>query len=73
MYSVLLAAAVNFSLDLVLCSFFGKGIIGAAWATLVSQYCAAGLLIQRQDVSQDYGYASDPILRRIVDATSIVA
>ncbi len=46
MYSVVLAAAVNFSLDLVLCSLLGKGIVGAAWATLVSQYCAAGLLLR---------------------------
>ena len=46
MYSVVLAAAVNFSLDLVLCSLFGKGIVGAAWATLVSQYCAAALLLR---------------------------
>ena len=46
MYSVFLAAFVNFSLDLVCCSLLDKGIAGAAWATLVSQYCAAALLLR---------------------------
>jgi len=45
MLSLVLAAAVNFSLDLVFVTFLGLGIAGAAWATTASQYCAAALLL----------------------------
>lgn len=45
MYSVVFAAAINFLSDFVFCTIFGQGIVGAAWATLISQYCAAILLL----------------------------
>lgn len=45
MQSVILAALVNFSLDLVLVVMLGLGVVGAAWATVASQYCAAALLL----------------------------
>ena len=46
MVSVVLAAVLNFCGDLLLCSHFRLGVAGAAWATVVSQYFAAGLLIR---------------------------
>lgn len=45
MHSVILAALVNFSLDLLLVVMLGFGVAGAAWATVASQYCAAALLL----------------------------
>lgn len=33
------AGAINAVGDVVLCTFLGYGIAGAAWATMVSQVC----------------------------------
>lgn len=40
------ATAINGIGDVVLCSFLGYGIAGAAWATMVSQVVAAYMMIQ---------------------------
>ena len=45
MLSVFLAAIVNFVGDLLLCSGLGLGIVGAAYSTIFSQYCACALLM----------------------------
>ena len=39
------ASAINGIGDIVLCSFLGYGIAGAAWATMVSQVCRMNILI----------------------------
>ncbi|KAJ9704233.1 hypothetical protein PVL29_002682 [Vitis rotundifolia] len=39
------ASAINGIGDIVLCSFLGYGIAGAAWATMVSQYKSRSLLV----------------------------
>ncbi|GAV62375.1 MatE domain-containing protein [Cephalotus follicularis] len=41
-----IASAVNGIGDIILCSFLGYGIAGAAWATMVSQVIAAYMMIQ---------------------------
>ena len=46
MVAVLLAAALNLVGDFVMVSRLGLGIAGAAWATSLSQLCAAGLLLR---------------------------
>lgn len=46
MVAVLLAAALNLVGDFVMVSKLGLGIAGAAWATSLSQLCAAGLLLR---------------------------
>ena len=46
MVAVLLAAALNLVGDFVAVSGLGLGIAGAAWATTISQMCAAGLLLR---------------------------
>ena len=37
--ALVVASAVNGIGDIVLCSFMGYGIAGAAWATMASQVC----------------------------------
>lgn len=39
------ASAINGIGDVVLCSFLGYGIAGAAWATMVSQVCGTYIII----------------------------
>ena len=46
MVAVVLAAALNLVGDFVAVSGLGLGIAGAAWATTISQICAAGLLLR---------------------------
>ncbi|GAV62377.1 MatE domain-containing protein [Cephalotus follicularis] len=41
-----IASAINGIGDVVLCSFLGYGIAGAAWATMVSQVVAAYMMIE---------------------------
>lgn len=43
--ALLIASSINFIGDIVLCSFLGFGIAGAAWATAVSQVVAAYTMI----------------------------
>lgn len=45
--TVLVAAGVNLLGDLVLCVGLGQGLAGAAWATTLSQYVAAALILSR--------------------------
>lgn len=40
------ASLVNLVGDILLCTFLGQGIAGAAWATTVSQYIAGFLMLQ---------------------------
>ena len=46
MISVLVAGILNFIGDLLLVNVFGMGIAGASWATALSQYAAAGMLLR---------------------------
>jgi len=46
MKALTVATAVNCIGDIILCSFFGFGIAGAAWATMASQIVAAFMMIQ---------------------------
>ena len=46
MIAVALSAVLNLLGDFVLVSGLGMGINGAAWATIISQFCAAGLLLR---------------------------
>jgi Na+-driven multidrug efflux pump len=46
MIAVALAGGLNFFGDLVLVNYLGMGIAGAAWATTLSQFAAAGLLLR---------------------------
>ena len=39
------ASIINGVGDIVLCSFLGYGIAGAAWATMVSQVCWINILM----------------------------
>jgi len=41
------AAVTNLVGDLVLCSYFGMGLAGAAWATVISQLVAACIIVRR--------------------------
>uniref|UniRef100_A0A0D6QX61 Protein DETOXIFICATION n=1 Tax=Araucaria cunninghamii TaxID=56994 RepID=A0A0D6QX61_ARACU len=40
------ASLINGLGDIILCSFFGYGIAGAAWATMVSQFVAALMMLR---------------------------
>ncbi len=44
--AILLAAAINLCGDFVFVCMFGWGLRGAAWATSISQYCGALLLLR---------------------------
>ena len=46
MLAVAVAAALNFSGDLLLVNVLHLGLAGAAWATVLSQLCAAALLLR---------------------------
>lgn len=57
LYLLLTSSLTNVILDYIVVRFFHWGVIGAAWATTVSQYLAAGLavviLIKRLSKSED--------------------
>ncbi|KAG9155309.1 hypothetical protein Leryth_021722 [Lithospermum erythrorhizon] len=53
--AVLAASAINIVGDVVLCKYFGFGIAGAAWATLLSQVIASFMMI---DTLNKKGYNS---------------
>ncbi|KAL4615908.1 hypothetical protein ACB092_07G160400 [Castanea dentata] len=44
--ALVVASAVNGVGDIVLCSFMGYGIVGAAWATMASQVIAGFMMIE---------------------------
>ena len=58
------AAAINLSGDVLLVSWLGRGLAGAAWATSVSQGCAALLLLRtlakRRLIKLRFGSARAP-------------
>ncbi|MDQ9841925.1 polysaccharide biosynthesis C-terminal domain-containing protein, partial [Acinetobacter baumannii] len=40
LYSVAISACLNVVLDLLFVKVFGFGVQGAAWATVIAQFCA---------------------------------
>ena len=46
MLAVAVAAALNLTGDMIFVNVLGLGLAGAAWATVLSQLCAAGLLLR---------------------------
>jgi len=58
------ASVVNAIGDIVLCSFLGYGIAGAAWATMVSQ-------VRTKNFNIDFFQAEYNLLYALIDAFSI--
>lgn len=68
------ASAVNAVGDIVLCSFLGYGIAGAAWATMVSQVIAGYMMIQALNQKGYNGFAiSVPSLTELLQIFTLAA
>lgn len=68
------AAAINGIGDIVLCRFFGYGIAGAAWATMVSQVVAAYMMIAALSKKGYNGFAlSVPSLDELLQIFTLAA
>ncbi|XP_058109193.1 protein DETOXIFICATION 46, chloroplastic-like [Magnolia sinica] len=55
--ALFVASLVNGFGDILLCSFLGYGIAGAAWATMVSQVIAAFMMIETLNKTGFYAFA----------------
>ncbi|OIT07089.1 PREDICTED: protein DETOXIFICATION 46, chloroplastic-like [Nicotiana attenuata] len=68
------ATVINGIGDIVLCRFFGYGIAGAAWATMVSQVVAAYMMIEALNNKGYNGFAiSVPSLNEVLQIFVLAA
>ncbi|XP_042506887.1 protein DETOXIFICATION 46, chloroplastic [Macadamia integrifolia] len=68
------ASAVNGIGDIVLCSFLGYGIAGAAWATMVSQVIAGFMMIEALNQKGFNAFSlSIPSLKELVQILELAA
>ncbi|GKV21070.1 hypothetical protein SLEP1_g31093 [Rubroshorea leprosula] len=72
--ALLASSVINGVGDIVLCSFLGYGIAGAAWATMISQVVAAYMMIQALNEKGYNAFAiSVPSLNELLTVLALAA